>query len=258
MSVLLKFFSAVLVWAAVLLVLLSGVSLVGGGSISSVLGHLPVWGGLALVLSAFPGGVAVVDAVLPPTGGLDLRSFGIAAGAVAAVAVITFLLVAYIGPAAVRAGTADGVDAEASAMTLGTLRAEAQRAALEVEAAVGVDGLSLDWQAANILVWHYTRRLAGVVQPFLFAAIGLLVAFWGRRMQRGEVAQVFYWMVGLFLVCSTYLAGENSFELVVLQAAGPVFFAGLFVLIVPPVLLLGLGVPTAVALWTGEVAGSET
>ncbi len=137
-------------------------------------------------------------------------------------------------------------------MTLSQLKREARLAAVQVEQAVGRDGLSMEWRKANILVWHYTRRLAGVAQPLLFAAIGVLTAFWARRLGKRELARVLYWTMGLFLVVSTYLAGENGFELVVLQSAGPVFFVGLFVLIIPPALVLGLGIPTAVLLWTGE------
>ena len=79
-----------------------------------------------------------------------------------------------------------------------------------------------------------------------------MLGFWGRRLSTPALARGLYWAVGLFLVMSTYLAGENSFELVVLRAAGPVFFAGFFVLIIPPVLAAGLAIPTAVLLWSGE------
>ncbi len=255
MKVLLKFFAAVAVWTAILLALLSGISIVGGQGLAEVLSHLPFWGGLAFVLSAFPAGIAVVDDVFPRSGGIDVRTFGVAAAGAVTLALLTFMLVAYAGPAAVRgAMSTDSRVAvgEPNAMTLSDLKRDAQLAAQEMEREVGLDGLSMDWQKANILVWHYTRRLAGIAQPLLFAAIGLLIGFWARRLGKRELAQVLYWAMGLFLVVSTYLAGENSFELVVLQAAGPVFFAGLFVLIIPPVLVLGLAVPTAILLWTGE------
>lgn len=248
MKVFLKFFKTVLVWTAILLVLLSGITLVTGGGVAGVLGNLPFWGGLAFVLSAFPAGVSVVDDVFPRSGGIDFRMSGVAAAATLTLALLTFVLVAYVGPAAVSGGELG----EPNAMSLGTLKAEARTAAQAMERRVGLDGLSLDWRETNILVWHYTRRLAGVVQPLLFGTIGLLLAFWARRVGKREFVQLTYWAMGLFLVVSTYLAGENSFELVVLQAAGPVFFAGMFVLIIPPVLVLGLAIPTVVLLWTGE------
>ena len=120
----------------------------------------------------------------------------------------------------------------------------------------GNDGRSLGWLEANILGWHYHRRLAAVLQPPLFMLIGLLLGFWGRRILTLGLGRGLYWAVGLFLVVSTYLAGENSYELVVLRAAGPVFFAGFFVLIIPPVLAAGLAIPTAVVLWWGETGAA--
>ena len=252
MKIFLEFLKAVGIWTAILLVLLSLIGLVLGQGFAEVLSHWPVWGGLALVLSAFPAGIAVVDDVFPRTGGVDVRAFGWGTASAGTVALVTFVLVAYLGPAAVRGDGSNVAPGEPNAMTLNQLKREAQLAAVQVEQAVGRDGLSMEWRKANILVWHYTRRLAGVAQPLLFAAIGVLTAFWARRLGKRELARVLYWTMGLFLVVSTYLAGENGFELVVLQSAGPVFFVGLFVLIIPPALVLGLGIPTAVLLWTGE------
>lgn len=57
---------------------------------------------------------------------------------------------------------------------------------------------------------------------------------------------------------STYLAGENSFELIALQAAGPAFFAAWLVLIVPGALTIGLGWPTAMAVLTKPGGRSES
>ncbi len=61
--------------------------------------------------------------------------------------------------------------------------------------------------------------------------------------------QLQHWSIGLFLIMSTYLAGENSYELIVLRAAGPVAFTGDFVLIVPTLLLMGLGWPAVLMFW---------
>ena len=255
MKLFLKFFASVAVWTAVLLTLLSGVSIVGGQSLSSVFSHLPVWGGLALVLSAFPAGIAVAGEVFPRRSVISFRMFGAFAASAVTLALLTFVLVGYAGPAAVRAvGPKDsgaGV-VEPSTLTIGALKAEARRAAEEVESQVGMDGRTMDWLETNILVWHYVRRLAAVAQPPLFAAIGLLLGFWGLRLGKRELVQVMYWATGLFLVVSTYLAGENSFELIVLKAAGPVFFSGFFVLLIPPVLVLGLAIPTVIMLLTAR------
>lgn len=83
----------------------------------------------------------------------------------------------------------------------------------------------------------------------MFASIGMLAGLWAGWTRRRELVHAQYWAMGLFLVMSTYLAGENSYELIALQAAGPAFFAGFFVLIVPSILLIGLGWATFATLW---------
>jgi hypothetical protein len=64
-----------------------------------------------------------------------------------------------------------------------------------------------------------------------------------------EMRQAQYWAMGLFLVIATYFAGENGYEMVVLRAVGPAAFAADFRLIVPGVLVIGLGWPTILSLW---------
>jgi hypothetical protein len=105
------------------------------------------------------------------------------------------------------------------------------------------------WLEANRLVWSYIRRTDGTLLPFLFGLIGVLTGFWSTWVRRREVQQAQAWALGLFLLMSTYLAGENGYELIVLRAAGPVFFAGDLVLVVPTLLLMGLAWPTALTLW---------
>ncbi len=250
MRVFLGFFGAVATWTVVLLGLLSGVALALGQGFGEVLAHLPVWGGLALVLSPFPAAIAVSGPVFPRARGIDFAALAAVIGGAVTIAALTFVLVGYVGPAAVRgAPAAAGSIAEPNAMSIGELKDAARAATEEVEREAGRRGRSLDWQTPNTLVWHYVRRLSAVVQPLLFAALGLLFGYWGTRLANRELARLLYWGIGAFLVVSTYLAGENSYELIALQAAGPVFFAGFFVLIVPAILVLGMAVPTTIDLW---------
>ena len=186
MKILLKFLVSAAAWTGILLVLLSAVSLLSGQGLGEVLRHLPVWGGLSLVLSAFPAGIAVAEQVFPRQGGIDLREFGAALAGVVALVVLTFGLVAYVGPALVANGEAGAVLTadEPSSMTLGELRAAAIRAVQTIEAEVGNDSLSLGWLEANILGWHYHRRLAATLQPPLFALIGRCLSTRMRRWSR--------------------------------------------------------------------------
>ena len=96
------------------------------------------------------------------------------------------------------------------------------------------------------------RRTDGVALPFLFALIGTLTGFWACRLVSPQLVQLQLWAMGLFLLMSTYLAGENSYELIVMRSAGPVYFAGDFVLIVPMILLIGLGWPTLIVAWKAK------
>ena len=65
MQLALRFWTKVLMWTGILFVILMAVSLIGGQSVGTVIGHLPVWGGFALVLAAFPAGLAVSEDAIP-------------------------------------------------------------------------------------------------------------------------------------------------------------------------------------------------
>ena len=98
MKVVLKFLVSAASWTGILLVLLSAVSLFSGEGLGDVVRHLPVWGGLSLVLSAFPAGIAVADQVFPRRGGIDLRESGAVLAGVVVLTLLTFGLVGYVGP----------------------------------------------------------------------------------------------------------------------------------------------------------------
>jgi hypothetical protein len=58
MQLALRFWTKLMMWTGILFLILITVSLVGGQSVGTVMAHIPVWGGLALVLAAFPAGLA--------------------------------------------------------------------------------------------------------------------------------------------------------------------------------------------------------
>ncbi len=93
------------------------------------------------------------------------------------------------------------------------------------------------------------RRTDGAALPMLLGLVGLLAGFWSSGSQRHELRHAQLWGMGLFLVLATYLVGENSYELIVLRAAGPIYFAGDLVLVVPALLAIGMGWPTVMTLW---------
>ena len=247
-----RFWGRAAVWAGLLLAMLLAISLVSGQGVREVIANLPSWAGLAVALAAYPAGVSVAAETFP-RGRLAPRRIGEFILAAAVVVVFMFLLGNFVAPRFSQTPAPGGSNAEPVRMSLGELRAATLEA---VERARAESGATAErWQAANILVWHYIRRTEGSVLPLLFALIGVMMGYWGSRFSRQQVRQAQYWSMGLFLLVSTYLAGENSFELIVMRAAGPVFFAGDLVLVVPVLLVLGMGWPTFVSLWhTGDAA----
>ncbi len=238
MPLILRFWLLTAVWTGLILALLLAISLATGMGMDAFR-QLPVWLGLALTLAPFPAGIGVARQVFPEDRlhimkGLEL---GLAASAVA---LAMFLVGNFVAPRFVTPSD----PGDPNAMTLTELHRSAKAAVAVAEA---VDRpTAVDWQEANRLVWHFVRRTDGAVLPVLFGLLGALAGFWSGKVPRRELQQAQQWALGLFLLMSTYLAGENSYELIVMRAAGPVFFAGDFVLIVPAILLIGLGWATVV------------
>ncbi len=244
-------------WTAILLVLLVGASLFTGMAAADVFVSLPVWAGLAIVLAAFPAGLSVSAAILPD-GRFGWRLIGEMVAATVAVSVLTFVLAGYAGPATVRWITATSEEVgEPAGMSLPELGREMRSAIANARAAPG-PATRDTWLRANRLAWHYRSRINGAVLPFVFGWLGVLMAFWTRLSPRSDLRQVQHWAMGLFLVATTYLMGENSYELIVLNAAGLVDFAADLRLLIPGALLVGFAWPTAVTLWHRHTAGPVT
>ncbi len=259
MRLVIRFWSALVVWAAILLLLLLGVSLLSGQPPRELAGNLLSWLGLALALAAYPAGVHVSGEVFREGERLPRR---VAAAAVAAAlaSVLMFGLGNFIAPVAQRWLTsqvaAEALAAEPAAMTLTQLRSAAREAAERARQAEAGEA-TRRWLVANRLAWHYVRRTDGTALPFLLGLVGLLTGFWASGFGRRDLQQAQYWGMGLFLVLATYLVGENSYELIVLRSVGPVYFAGDLVLVVPALLAIGMGWPAAVTLWRREKGSAD-
>lgn len=262
MQLALRFWTKLMMWTGILFLILITVSLVGGQSVGTVMAHIPVWGGLALVLAAFPAGLAVSEETVP-----DAET-GVGAGAGAGVGVIvrpiihmtlaaivvslfTFVLAGWVGPAAVGWLNRDApptATVEPAQMPLHVLRTEL-RAAMATAKADSVTEPILRWRTANQLGWEYFSRVDGSTLPVLFGWIGVLLGFWSRLSSRSDFRQAQHWAMGVFLVVVTYLAGENGYEMVMLHSGRFAGFAADFRLIVPGALVIGLGWPTIMTLW---------
>ncbi len=252
MTVIARFATRLLLWTFLLSSFFVLVAVLTGAGLWEALTSFTVLGGLALVLAAYPAGIAVSQRVFDD-GKIRLGRFAEFVAVTASLAVVLLVLVGWVGPSIARSIDPNVPDGDynriANTLSLAELRSTAAAAVARAES--DSEHVSVEtWRPANVLVWHYVRRLAGVAQPVLFAWLGLLAGFWAPRIGRRDLTQAQYWALGLFLVVSTYLAGENSYELVAIQSAGPAFFSGWMVLIVPTVLLLGVGWPTLMAVWS--------
>ncbi len=69
MQLALRFWTRVALWTGILLVTLMTITLIASdGGMAAAVANLPSWAGLALVLSAFPAGIAVSRETLPEDG----------------------------------------------------------------------------------------------------------------------------------------------------------------------------------------------
>ncbi len=230
-----RYFGRLAAWGGAVLLL----PVIGGG-LSSPGELLGVHVTLALAVAAFPAGAALWKDVFPEDR-FSPAGFGrvLALGAIASA--LYFVLMGYVGPAL----STDGV----LAMNNPTLRAAAQEAARAAEAVVPATPDA--WFEANRLAHFYVRRTDGALLPLLATLLGTLSGFWASRTQSVPWQRVQLWAMGVFLLMTTYLAGENGYELVILKAAGSVPFVGDFVLIVPGALLIGMGWAALSVTWWG-------
>lgn len=252
MPLVLRFLMHLLTWTAGLVGLISLAALIGdvhgGLQPTNMLG----WVSGMLVFAGFPAGIAVAGRVLdwsaPRLG--RLMTFGIAAVGVAA---LVFLLRGYLTPALLSGpettkdlarDAAALAEVDPVALTLGE-RIEALRLA-EAEA----ERLSTQeaWRVANRIGWHVDGTVTGAIGAFVFAWLGVLFGAWASWTSRPEVRQAQYWAVGLFLLVTGYLIGENSYELILLKMNGPAYVIAWFPLLAPGMFLAGLGFASAARL----------
>ena len=235
MSFFARYFGRLIAWggAVVLLQILSG----GMRSFGELTG---IYATLALVIGAFPAGAAVWSEVFPDRR-FSPRGFGMALAAGAMASLLYFLFIGYLGPALATEGMASLSNSE--------LRSAAAAATATAEA-LGPQTVEA-WMEANRMAVHYVRRTDGAALPMIFTLLGVLSGFWATQLRSVPWQRVQLWGMGVFLLMTTYLAGENGHELVVAQSAGPAAFVGAFVLIVPGALLIGMGWAALAQTWWG-------
>ena len=242
-----KFWITLLAWAVGIDLFLGLMYITSPREGTGFLTGLVTWGGMSLILAAFPAGLSASKPVL---GEELVWQRWLAFGAVAAsVSAVLFLLAGWIGPAILSNVIGSGDTAHPAVLNLGELRG-ALREALDQARAIGPTASKDDWFRANQLAFHYFSRVDGSLLPFLFAWFGVFVGFWLRLVPRKQLRLAQVWAIGILLVVTTYLAGENSYELIAMQSAGFAGFAADIRLIVPMVMVAVLGWPTFLSLWS--------
>ena len=250
MELLKRYFVRLAIWSAALFAFLF---MAGSGSdIWSAASRMPALACFAMILACFPAGLSVGAGVLENPGTFLREGLKLTVASLALIA-LAFVVIQYIAPAALAGGRAPGGgnEIEPRELTLPELREHGRQAARRAETGPRTD---LDaWLAANIFAFEHERRLAHSALPFFLTWVGALAGYWAARIRHPQLRTAQLLMMGVFIVMSMYLGGENGFELVAVRAAGPAYFAAWFIVFVPAMLGLGLGWPTMVSVFAEGV-----
>ena len=242
MRVLSSFWWRMVLWTGVISGILLGITVLtveGGGVLISA----PLWIGTAFVLAAYPAGIAVADDVIPNRG-IRVSAVGMFMATAVSASLAAFVLANWLAPALLSSVSTGGLP-DPAGMTLGEMRTEL---GVLGERARGGPATADNWLPFNHLAYHYVRRTDGMMLPALFACVGLFVGYWSRRIGRIEIRRMGLWGIAAFLLVSTYFAGENGYEMILIHIGRPAEFVGDLVLIVPGTLIIGLGFATVASL----------
>jgi hypothetical protein len=155
------------------------------------------------------------------------------------------LILGWWGPGLARSALPPG---DARGYDLLTLFARAREAVRAADAATGPPSVE-HWLAANALAWGFVSRVSGAALAVILAWLGVLVGDWSGRARSAELRRLQQWTIGLCLIVSSYLAAENSWELVVIHAAGPAYFLAWLRIVPAAALLCGLAWVSLVQRW---------
>lgn len=243
----LRFLTLLAAWAAgfVLLFLITGFN--SGGTPFPPTARIPVWIYIGLLVAALPAGVGVAGSVLNETRTRPITLLSVMGTSLVA-AVPVLVLALWVAPSTLASSRPDLSAVEATAMTQPTLAAELKASLESAEAS----GEPAEWLAANRLVWEHDRRIAQVMLFPMLTLLGILIGFWANQIRWPGLRQAFLWGLGLFILISEYFSLENGFELVAMRTVDVATPAGLFPLIVPGTLIIGLGCAAAIRLLSGD------
>ena len=221
----------------------------GGGGLWTGMSRVPALACFAMILACFPAGLSVGADVLASPSSFIREGIKLTLASVALIAV-AFAVIQYVAPTVLANGRmpGEGSTIEPRELTLPELREHGRRV---VRVAEGGPNSDLDaWLTANTFAFEHERRLAHSSLPFFLTWVGALAGYWAARIRHPQFRAAQLLTMGLFILVSMYLGGENGYELIAMRMAGQAYFAAWFIVFVPALLGLGLGWPTLVSVYT--------
>lgn len=220
-----RFLLVELVWAAGIFVLLVAVGSVVGDPLSAP--YILRWLARALVLAAFPAGIAIAPDVFD-----DPRPWRQLVNGAVAAAVVGIAVFAIMGVMAPTLST----EIRSLAQLLQEMNNEAG-----------------SWETRNDAAWDYYTTLFDGLTAWLFAAIGVQTGIWARHSVPRSLWRALYWTAGLGLLITGFGIFDTTYETVVLHTAADASFAAFYTLLIPAFVCLGLALPTLALLRRAEI-----
>jgi hypothetical protein len=227
MKVVRTFALAELVWAIAIFLLILPVTVLTADSLSATV--YMRWLGRALMLAAFPAGIAIAGDVFATPRPWRSLCAAVTAASIAAALVLAVFAVAV--------------------PLLGEERTLPQLA-LAMRATNG------SWGSRNDAAWDFFSTLLTPITALLHAAIGLQVGLWATHAVPPVLRRLLYWAIGLGLMITGYAVFDSTYETIVLHTAAYVDFAAFYTLLIPAGICAGLGLPTLALLRGAEIHGS--
>ena len=224
-----RFLVAELVWASAIFLLIMPITIASSDPLTAE--QYIRWLGRALVLAAFPAGIAVGKEARS-----DPRPWRPVLGGLVAASAVALLLLAVIAVLLPVVGDSLSLPLLADRMS-----ADSQ-----------------SWETRNDAAWDLYGTLFVPVHTLLMAAIGMQVGVWASYALPAVLHRLLYWLVGLGLMLSGYSVSDTTYEVVVLHTAADVGFSAFYTLLLPAGICAGLALPTLAYLRGAEINRSST
>jgi len=216
MTLVRRFLMVETAWAVGILVPMVAIALLGSEPLSAA--QFLRWTVRALGLAAFPAGIAIAPAVFADA--RPWRQLILALAAASMVAAAVLVLTGLVGPLAGEPAT--------KLPHLWNAMNEA----------------SENWETRNDAAWKFFSAFLAPLNALFFAAIGVQVGIWARRLASRSLQRAIYWAVGLGLLISGAGIWDTTYETIVLHTAAYVSFAAFYTILIPGSICAGLALPT--------------